>query len=286
MPSPQSIAEIHLPLTLDEQPVIDMRSAFVMLAGDAGVDGICLCGSAEQFSHGVRLGFFKECLAADNIDRLLAFGRVVQSLQLLIEQSPKPVVAWVRGNCVGGGLELALACDRIVASPKSKFSLPETGLGIYPGMGGTQRTPRRIGVGLAKWMIYTGSILPAEQALAIGLIDALAPEATSAAEAFAALDLAQVSAGDRPPQMATFERLFEENTVNSLTAMPMETVSDPAVVRTLVNVRRKSATALALAERIIDGGIAMTQHDGVELEFSYLREIFSSPDAREKLLAV
>src|SRR4029077_1278056 len=74
----------------------------------------------------------------------------------------------------GGGVEIALACDYIVATPNATLGFPETSIGIYPGLGGTQRTTRRIGTGLTKWLLFTGQIISAEEALAIGLIDAVA----------------------------------------------------------------------------------------------------------------
>src|SRR5205807_9943474 len=98
----------------------------------------------------------------------------LQALLLTIENCPKPVVARVHGLALGGGVELALACDYIVATPTATLGFPETGIGIFPGLGGTQRTARRIGPGLTKWLVFTGQIITAAEALAIGLIDAVA----------------------------------------------------------------------------------------------------------------
>ncbi len=213
-----SIGELPMPVTLDESTLTDLRSAFVMLSSDSTFQKICLTGGPNHFLLGVSLDLFYETMSTDDLDRLLRFTRSAQILQSEIERSAKPVVAWVRGQAVGGGLELVLACHQIVGGPKSRFFLPETGLGLYPGMGGTQRTVRRIGVGLAKWMIYTGAIVPAEQALAIGLIDAIAPDSASPAEAYAALDhpVARATRGGagRSGQMAAMERLFSEHTVD------------------------------------------------------------------------
>ena len=86
-----------------------------------------------------------------------------------------PVIAAVNGFALGGGCELALACDFIVASNKAKFGQPEVKLGIIPGFGGTQRLPRRIGLGLARELIYTGRMLGAEEALQVGLVNRVVP---------------------------------------------------------------------------------------------------------------
>jgi enoyl-CoA hydratase len=88
-----------------------------------------------------------------------------------IEELPIPTIAAVNGFALGGGLELALACDIRIASENAKMGLPETGLGILPGAGGTQRLPRIVGMGIAKEMILAGTILDAEAALGVGLVN-------------------------------------------------------------------------------------------------------------------
>lgn len=91
----------------------------------------------------------------------------------------KPVIAAVNGICLGGGLEIALACDFRIANEKAKFGLPEVTLGVIPGMGGTQRLPRLIPFGKAAEMIFTGQIIDAEEAFRIGLINKVVPASLS-----------------------------------------------------------------------------------------------------------
>jgi enoyl-CoA hydratase len=98
-----------------------------------------------------------------------------QNILTRIETLPFPVLAAVRGFALGGGLELSLACDLILASEDAKLGLPETNLGIIPGLGGTIRLPKRVGLGRARELVYSGRIVDAEQALAIGLVDAVFP---------------------------------------------------------------------------------------------------------------
>jgi len=172
---------------LNEEFLAQIGAAWPQVEEDSEVRSICLAGTLDVFMLGADIRFFVRCILANDMQRILRFTRAAHELLAHIEDSSKNVVAWVRGAAYGAGLELALACDRIVAAPNARFALPETGLGIYPGMGGTQRTPRRIGVGLAKWMIFSGAIMTAEQALEIGLIDAIHPTATSALEAVTAL---------------------------------------------------------------------------------------------------
>jgi methylglutaconyl-CoA hydratase len=97
----------------------------------------------------------------------------------LIDRSPKPVIAALNGVAFGGGLELALMCDLRVAAPHASLGLPETTLGIIPGAGGTQRLPRIVGEARAKEMILLGSRITAEQALAWGIVNAIAPAGKS-----------------------------------------------------------------------------------------------------------
>jgi len=247
------------------------------------LDEIGLANIASNFDK-LDLDFFRRCLVGNDLDRVLQFTDQASACLAQIEQSQKPVVAWVRGPACGAGVELALACHTIVAGPNAKFSFPETGLGIYPGMGGTQRTPRRIGVGLAKWMLFTGAIVPAEQALGIGLIDAIHPTATSAAEACGALQSPHRSPASRPLRLAAIERLFAEKTLAELQGVELDSTGDAQIIRTLVQMRGKSPTALRLAEKIIDAGLGLTQFEGIKLEFAHLREVFSTPEARARLL--
>ena len=90
-----------------------------------------------------------------------------------VERSPKPVIAAINGFCLGGGLELALACDIRVASTTAKFGQPEVNLGIIPGGGGTQRLPRLIGLGAALRLILSGELIGADEALRLRLVEEL-----------------------------------------------------------------------------------------------------------------
>lgn len=115
-----------------------------------------------------------------------AFARRGQALFHQIEEFPAPVIAAVRGYALGGGLELALACDLIVASDDAQLGQPEINLGIIPGFGGTQRLVRRVGPGMARYLVFTGARIAATEALRIGLVDRVVP-ATEFADAVDAL---------------------------------------------------------------------------------------------------
>ncbi len=103
------------------------------------------------------------------------FVRKGQELTFLMEKSPKVIIAMVNGFALGGGCELAMACDMIVASDKAIFGQPEINLGIIPGMGGTQRLPRLVGRNIAKELVLTGDHITAQRAYEIGLVNRVVP---------------------------------------------------------------------------------------------------------------
>ncbi|HEV2317481.1 MAG TPA: enoyl-CoA hydratase-related protein [Thermoplasmata archaeon] len=100
-----------------------------------------------------------------------------QGVTVRLERLPLPVIAAVHGTCVGGGCEVALACDLIVASDDAVFGQPEINLGVMPGWGGTQRLPHRVGEARARWWIYSGESVPAAEAAAQGLVLKVVPRA-------------------------------------------------------------------------------------------------------------
>jgi len=133
----------------------DVRA--VILTGDGG----------KAFVAGADIAEMK----AMNAVEAFAFSRLGHEAMRSIETLSKPIIAAVNGYALGGGLELALACDFIYASEKAKLGLPEVTLGIFPGFGGTQRLPRLIGKGRAKELIYTGKIVDAAEAYTLGIVN-------------------------------------------------------------------------------------------------------------------
>ena len=134
------------------------------------IRAIILTGAGTKtFASGADLKELKTRTCAEHIKT------PCRAALLSIENSSKPVIAAVNGHALGGGFELMLACDLCVAASHAKFGLPETGLGIMPGAGGTQRLPRMIGVRRAKEMILTGKMITADEAADLGLVSEVVP---------------------------------------------------------------------------------------------------------------
>lgn len=149
------------------------------LANDPEVRAIVITGSGDKaFCAGADL---KERQGMSENDVRTQVGLYRTELGPLAN-SPKPVIAAINGVAFGGGLELALVCDLRVASSKALLALPETGLGIIPGAGGTQRLPRIVGEARAKEMILLGRRLDAREALAWGLVNRVSPEGANVLE--------------------------------------------------------------------------------------------------------
>lgn len=168
--------------------VIDaLGEAAARLAAEEGVRAVVLTGEGERtFLAGADLNEFEASLG--DAEAMAAHAGLTREVFGAWAALPVPVVAAVSGHATGGGLEMALLCDLIVADPRARLGLPEITLGLIPGAGGTQRLPRRVGRGLATRMLLTGALLDAGEALAAGLVDQVSEpgEALSAAHELAA----------------------------------------------------------------------------------------------------
>ena len=138
---------------------------------DPSVKAIIIIGGGRTFIAGADIKEFGKITASGNKERGPGLNPVLER----IETSTKPVIAAIHGTALGGGLETAMACHYRVAVASAQVGQPEVKLGIIPGAGGTQRLPRLIGPSKAKDLIYTGRFVEADEALEIGLVDAVVP---------------------------------------------------------------------------------------------------------------
>jgi len=163
------------PVNSMSDPLLDqLDAALAGLASDGAVGAVVLVGTGEKaFAAGADLPTFRQVIE-DPAEIEAHTGRT-RAVLTRLGAMPAPVVAAVQASAVGGGLELALACDLVVADERARLGLPEVGLGLIPGAGGTQRLARRVGRMRATAMILEGRVLEAGEALAIGLVGELAP---------------------------------------------------------------------------------------------------------------
>jgi enoyl-CoA hydratase len=159
--------------------IAELTAAFHALEADAQVRVAILSGAGDRaFAAGADIAE----MAAMTPEQARAFASAGHALGERIESLRFPVLAQVQGFALGGGCELAMACDLIYAGEKAKFGQPEVGLGVIPGFGGTQRLERRVGVGKCRELVYRGHTLDAKTAEQIGLVDGVFPVETLAEE--------------------------------------------------------------------------------------------------------
>ena len=156
---------------LDRPTLEELRDRLLELRDDAEARVVVLTGAGEKaFVAGADIKY----MSGLSTDEAKEWGELGQNAAQLLETMPKPTIAAINGFALGGGCELALACDLRYASSRAKLGQPEINLGIVPGWGGTQRLARLCGIGVAKDLIFTGRTVDAEEALRIGLVSAIA----------------------------------------------------------------------------------------------------------------
>jgi enoyl-CoA hydratase/carnithine racemase len=152
----------------------EIRAAAHAVSADDEVRAVIVYGGEKVFAAGADI---KEMATMSYVD-MAARAPDLSSAFDAVARIPKPVVAAITGYALGGGCELALACDWRVAAQDAKLGQPEINLGIIPGAGGTQRLARLIGPARAKDLVFSGRMVPADEALRIGLVDSVVPAAS------------------------------------------------------------------------------------------------------------
>lgn len=196
---------------LNPETIAELEHAFADMGTDDTVKVIILTGAGEKaFVAGADIAAMKD------LDPLAAraFAYKGQKVFTAIENMPKPVIAAIGGFALGGGCELAMACDIRIASENAKFGQPEVNLGVLPGFAGTQRLPRLVGKGIAKELIYTGDIIDAARAHAIGLVNKVVEQGKHLESA---MEMAEKIAGKGPLAVR-----FSKEAINNGLEMDMD----------------------------------------------------------------
>ncbi len=260
---------------LNEEVIKQLLEKFTIADTDPEVENIFLVGSGKAFVAGADIKFFVKHMKALSFDKIETFTRFGQDVLERIDQSNKKVIVILNGMALGGGLELALCADLIVALPGATMSFPETGIGIYPGLGGTQRSARRIDKALSKYMIHTGKTLSAKDAFEIGLVD----KVISVEEMF---DLIygnmELPAPNKPvlnEKWLAIKNFFEDHKLAELLSHQIHDtlISKEEADRICKTLAFKAPLALQYADKLIEDA------KGCADELNYLTKIFSTQDA-------
>ena len=158
---------------LNQATLVELSNAIAAVERDDNISVLVLTGAGRAFIAGADIAEMRGLEAVEG----RRFSNLGSSVLLRLQDIPRPTIAAINGFALGGGCEVAMSCDIRIASDKAKFGQPETGLGIIPGFGGTQRLPRIVGMSRAKELMFTSRTIDAQEALSIGLVDqVVAPE--------------------------------------------------------------------------------------------------------------
>jgi enoyl-CoA hydratase / 3-hydroxyacyl-CoA dehydrogenase len=260
---------------LNENVMAQLDEQFTAADSDPVIDTIFITGAGKAFVAGADIKFFIKNIKTHHIDKIETFTGYGQEVFKKIDESSKTVVSIINGLALGGGLELALCADVILALPKAQMAFPETGIGIYPGLGGTQRCARKIGKPLCKYLIHTGKFLDAKDAEDIGLVD----KVISADQMFGLfsgkLPLPFPIQVNLTGKWRNIELFFKNNTIGKV--LSHEYITDGLKAedaeKIFKTVKQKAPIALNIADKLID------EAKGCDSELKYLDLIFSTSDA-------
>ena len=257
---------------------------------------IALEGAGKAFVAGADVKFFVDKIRADAIGDICDFTANGHSVLDKLESSPKTTIALTTGLALGGGLELALACDYRVGTRRSQFRFPETSIGIYPGLGGTQRTPRICGIECARFVVLAGNFLDAASAKALGLLTHLIEP--SAVEAVVSEISSQGKPSEKYPRrpadsghpLVSFATSFysDENMPSLLSGgVPGGFDAEEKMVsRQLKSLSRTAPIALSMASELLDVAAHSDLSSGLKSELEGLDTIFGTADSLEGLSAL
>lgn len=259
---------------LNETVVKQLEEKFNEADSDPAIKTIFITGSGKAFVAGADIKFFIDNIKSNTIDKIVKFTEYCQSVYDKIDNSKKKVVTVLNGLTLGGGLELALCGDIILALPNVILSYPETGIGIYPGLGGTQRTQKKIGKEMTKYMIFTGDMINPADAKKIGLVD----KVINISEMFDYFEgnakLPEVTSEPLSDERYLSVRNFFSDFVYGQSAYSADIEANKQLYEKLLGrIKYKAPLAVKTAEKLIN------ERKGCSSELEHLSYIFSTEDA-------
>jgi enoyl-CoA hydratase/3-hydroxyacyl-CoA dehydrogenase len=272
---------------LNETVVAQLSQRFEEAEKNPDVRAIVFQGAGKAFVAGADIKYFVDKIKADKIKDIAEFTRKGHELLLKIENSEKLTIALLDGLSLGGGSELALACQAVIATPAGSMGFPETGIGIFPGLGGMLRMARFAGPEVAKYYVFTGAPISADDARALGIVTRL----VAPAEVESAIkELASQGKPDKFKQQEIPEKFkmlaqvcSSENVTRLLAGKQPEGAVEEIAGKTAKILSYKAPLALKLANEIIDQQVGKSRADAVEIELGRATDLFSTADALEGL---
>ncbi|MDJ0829189.1 MAG: 3-hydroxyacyl-CoA dehydrogenase NAD-binding domain-containing protein [Desulfobacterales bacterium] len=272
---------------LNEEVFAQLADQFGRAEKNQAVKAIVFQGAGKAFVAGADIRYFVQKIKAGQIPDIVAFTRRGHELLQRIENSDKLTIALLDGLSLGGGSELALACQAIIATPAGSLAFPETGIGIYPGLGGMLRCALQVGPELAKYYVFTGSPISATDALDLGIAaNVVAPSAVSAAidELVAAGKPDKYRPRTIPDRFQAYVSIGSpENVANLIKGQALEGVDAGLAGKISKIVGYKAPLAIQMSNEIIDQQIGKSIPDAAEIELERLSDIFATADALEGL---
>ena len=260
------------------------------------VDVIVIDGAGKAFVAGADVKFFVDKIRAEAIPEIYEFTAQGHRLLNMIESSEKTTIALTTGLALGGGLELALSCDYRIGTRRTSFRFPETSIGIYPGLGGTQRPPRICGIPAARYAVLAGNHVDSQTAMDLGLITHLVDtnEINPTIENIQSIGKPEEKYPAKPanPESAVAkfaEKFFADINMEKILAAEVPSgfdQEDPLVMRQMKQLSRTAPIALKMAEKLIEATSDTNLNEGLSMELSQLHEIFGTSDALEGLSAL
>lgn len=281
---------------LNETVVGQLNSALDAVNADDSVHTIVIDGAGKAFVAGADVKFFVDKIRADSIPDIVTFTENGHTMLNKLESSSKTTVALTTGLALGGGLELALACDYRIGTRRTQFRFPETSIGIYPGLGGTQRPARICGIPAARWSVLAGNFMNAQTGFDLGLLTHLVDVASVDACVSKIANQGKPSnkypgaPADPNSAVATFATSFYSDgnmsTIMAGTCPEGFDAEDKNIARQMKSLSRTAPIALRMASDLIDATASTSLTKGLQMELDQLTDIFSTEDSLEGLSAL